>query len=54
MSEQVLTITTNNYLYTASVALSPDFLPLHWNIPNWEDWNILNAEFNLQMQQNSD
>lgn len=34
---------TNNYLYTASVALSPDFLPLHWNIPNWEDWNILNS-----------
>ncbi len=31
------------YFYTANVALSANFLPAHWNIPNWEDWDILNA-----------
>lgn len=31
-----------HYFYTASVALSSNFLPIHWSIPNWEDWNILN------------
>lgn len=25
------------------MALSANFLPAHWNIPNWEDWDILNA-----------
>lgn len=32
-----------HYFYTANVALSANFLPAHWNIPNWEDWDILNA-----------
>lgn len=32
-----------HYFYTASVALSANFLPVDWNIPNWKDWNILNT-----------
>lgn len=32
-----------NYFYTASVALSGNFLPVNWSIPTWKDWNILNA-----------
>lgn len=32
-----------HYFYTANVALSANFLLAHWNIPNWEDWDILNA-----------
>ncbi|MEY8684794.1 fimbrillin family protein [Bacteroides sp. AN502(2024)] len=33
--------TGNYYFYTADVALSGRILPTHWNIPNWEDWNLL-------------
>ncbi len=32
---------TEDYFYTADIALSGRILPTHWNIPNWEDWNIL-------------
>lgn len=32
-----------NYFYTASVALSGNFLPENWSIPTWKDWNILNG-----------
>ena len=34
---------TTYYFYTASVALSGNILPNHWSIPDWEDWNILQA-----------
>lgn len=32
-----------HHFYTANVALSADFLPEHWNIPNKGDWNLLNT-----------
>lgn len=34
---------TKHYFYTASVALSDEFLPAHWGLPSWEDWNILKS-----------
>ncbi|WP_303010665.1 fimbrillin family protein [uncultured Bacteroides sp.] len=34
---------TGNYFYMAATALSPDLLPVRWNLPNWEDWDILKA-----------
>lgn len=33
----------NLFFYTANAALSDVFLPPHWNIPTWSDWNILNT-----------
>lgn len=32
---------TKRYFYTESVALSNEFLPAHWDIPKWGDWDIL-------------
>ncbi len=32
-----------HHFYTASVALSANFLPAHWNIPNKGDWDLLNT-----------
>lgn len=30
-----------NYFYTANAALSSNISPKNWNLPTWEDWNIL-------------
>lgn len=32
-----------HHFYTANVALSANFLPAHWNIPNKGDWDLLNT-----------
>lgn len=32
-----------HHFYTAGVALSANFLPAHWNIPNKGDWDLLNT-----------
>lgn len=32
---------TEYYFYTASTVLSRNFLPVHWDIPTWKDWNVL-------------
>lgn len=32
---------TEYYFYTANIVLSGKILPIHWSIPDWEDWNIL-------------
>ncbi|MDR0891363.1 MAG: fimbrillin family protein [Mediterranea sp.] len=32
-----------NYFYTSDVACSPLLLPPSWEVPDWEDWNILLA-----------
>ena len=32
-----------HHFYTASVVLSANFLPAHWNIPNKGDWDLLNT-----------